>query len=29
MMDTAKKVAFFKDIERILETEKFVPLDEI
>ena len=29
LMGTAKKNAFFEYIERILETEKFVPLDEI
>ena len=29
LMEAARKVAFFEDIERILETEEFVPLDEI
>ena len=28
-METAKKVAFFEYIERILETEEFVPITEI
>jgi len=29
LMKVAKKVAFFEEIDRILETEEFVPLDEI
>lgn len=29
LMKVAKKVAFYEDIDRILETEEFVPLDEI
>ncbi len=29
LIETAKRVEFFDDIDRILETEEFVPLDEI
>jgi len=29
LMDATEKNAFFEDIERILETEEFVPLSEI
>ena len=29
LMNAARKVAFFEEIDRILETEEFVPLDEI
>ena len=29
LIEMAKKVDFFGDIDRILETEEFVPLDEI
>ena len=29
LMETARRVAFFEDIDRILETEEFVPLDEV
>jgi len=29
LIEMAKKVDFFEDIDRILETEEFVPLDEI
>ena len=29
LMEIAKRVEFFEDIDRILETEEFVPLDEI
>ena len=29
LMDAARKVAFFEEIDHILETEEFVPLDEI
>ena len=29
LMEIAKRVEFFRDIDRILETEEFVPLDEI
>lgn len=29
LMDVAKKTKFYEDIDRILETEEFVPLDEI
>ena len=29
LMDIAKRVEFFDDIDRILETEEFVSLDEI
>jgi hypothetical protein len=28
-MEIAKRVEFFEDIDRILETEEFVSLDEI
>ena len=29
LMEIAKRVEFFEDIDRILETEEFVSLDEI
>jgi hypothetical protein len=29
LIQIAKKSAFYKDIDRILETEEFVPLEEI
>jgi len=29
LMEIAKRIEFFDDIDRILETEEFVPLDEI
>jgi hypothetical protein len=29
LIDTAKKVAFFEEIDYILENEEFVPLDEL
>ena len=29
LMETARRVAFFEDIDRILETEEFVPIDEV
>ncbi len=29
LMEIAKRIEFFEDIDRILETEEFVPLDEI
>ena len=29
LIETARKVAFFKEIDYILENEEFVPLDEI
>ena len=29
LMDVAKRVAFFEEIDHILETEEFVPLDKI
>ncbi|MCK5562304.1 MAG: hypothetical protein KAJ51_17015 [Thermoplasmata archaeon] len=29
LMEIVKRVKFFEDIDRILETEEFVPLDEI
>ncbi len=29
LMELARKAAFFKDIDRILETEEFAPLEEI
>ena len=29
LMEVAKRVAFFEEIDHILETEEFVPLDEI
>jgi hypothetical protein len=29
LIKTAKKVAFFEDIDRILETEEFVSLDDL
>ena len=29
LMEIAKRVEFFKDIDHILETEEFVPLDKI
>ncbi|MFO7991764.1 MAG: hypothetical protein R6U61_05675 [Thermoplasmata archaeon] len=29
LMETAKRTRFYEDIDRILETEEFVPLDEI
>ncbi len=29
LIEVARKSAFFKDIDRILETEEFVPLEEI
>ena len=29
LIEMARKTAFFKDIDRILETEEFVPLEEI
>jgi predicted CopG family antitoxin len=29
LMEVAKRVAFFEDIDRILETEEFVPLEKI
>jgi len=29
LMEIARKTAFFKDVDRILETEEFVPLEEV
>lgn len=29
LIEMARKTAFYKDIDRILETEEFVPLEEI
>jgi len=29
LIEMARKTAFFNDIDRILETEEFVPLEEI
>jgi predicted CopG family antitoxin len=29
LMEIAKRIEFFDDIDRILETDEFVPLDEI
>ena len=29
LMEIARRIEFFNDIDRILETEEFVPLDEI
>ena len=29
LMEIAKRVGFFEDMDRILETEVFVPLDDI
>jgi len=29
LIDMARRTAFFMDIDRILETEEFVPLEEI
>lgn len=29
LMEIAKRTKFYEDIDRILETEEFVPLDEI
>ena len=29
LMEAAKRLAFFEEIDRILETEEFVPLDEV
>ena len=29
LIEMARKVDFFEDMDRILETEEFVPLDEI
>lgn len=29
LIETARRAEFFDDIDRILETEEFVPLDEI
>lgn len=29
LMEIAKRIKFFENIDRILETEEFVPLDEI
>jgi hypothetical protein len=29
LMDVAKRVAFFEEIDHIVETEEFVPLDKI
>ena len=29
LIELAKRVEFFEDIDRILETEEFVPLDEV
>ena len=29
LMEAAKKMAFFEELDRIVETEEFVPLDEV
>ena len=29
LIEMARKSAFFKDVDRILETEEFVPLEEV
>ncbi len=29
LIETARRAVFFKDIDRILETEEFVPLDQV
>ena len=29
LIELARKVAFFEDIDRILETEEFVPLEDL
>ena len=29
LIETARRAAFFQDIDRILETEEFVPLDQV
>ncbi|MDI6888338.1 MAG: hypothetical protein QMC78_01405 [Methanocellales archaeon] len=29
LMENARKIAFFEEIDRIVETEEFTPLDEI
>ncbi len=29
LIEMARKTAFFKDVDRILETEEFVPLEEV
>ncbi|MFW6141258.1 MAG: DUF7557 family protein [Candidatus Saliniplasma sp.] len=29
LMEIAKRTEFYEDVDRILETEEFVPLDEI
>ncbi len=29
LMEMARKAAFFKDVDRILEAEEFVPLEEV
>jgi hypothetical protein len=29
LIEMARKTAFFKDIDRIIETEEFVPLEEV
>ncbi len=29
LMEAAKKLRFFQDLDRIVETEEFVPLDKI
>jgi hypothetical protein len=29
LIEMARRTAFFKDVDRILETEEFVPLEEV
>ena len=29
LLDAARKLSFFEELDRIVETEEFVPLDEI
>jgi predicted CopG family antitoxin len=29
LMEAARKLRFFQDLDRIVETEEFVPLDEV
>lgn len=29
LMEAARKLCFFQDLDRIVETEEFVPLDEV